>query len=235
LQDDGKSKSQKGGGGGLGGLFGGRSKASANAPTGPQKQKKIDSKLVEVKPAGKEVCYSSLLQLTSVSLSVRLSTAGMTVNSSETRSEPIQDNRGAYIAQSYVASQHSITMLMLVSEDTPLSTYSGLHAPNTYMELGRQSPIQSCWWCLMTEHVMQRGGFGQLFGGKKQQEEEEQEEDSAPQNPLAGLFGGAKKAKVCRTCFPRADWPPVTRVCYGLVQRAMPLTNASQFSICPVI
>lgn len=53
---------------------------------------------------------------------------------------------------------------------------------------------------------MQRGGFGQLFGGKKQQEaEEEEEEDSAPQNPLAGLFGGAKKAKVCRLCFPTAD------------------------------
>jgi hypothetical protein len=70
---------------------------------------------------------------------------------------------------------------------------------------------------------MQRGGFGQLFGGKKQQEEEEEEEeeDSAPQNPLAGLFGGAKKAKVCCTCFPSAGWAPVTRVCCGLVQRAM--------------
>ncbi len=77
---------------------------------------------------------------------------------------------------------------------------------------------------------MQRGGFGQLFGGKKQQdeeEEEEEEEDSAPQNPLAGLFGGAKKAKVCRTCFPSADWAPVTRVCYGPAQTAMPLTHTS--------
>lgn len=52
----------------------------------------------------------------------------------------------------------------------------------------------------MTERVVQRGGFGQLFGGKKQKEEEEEEEDSAPQNPLAGLFGGAKKAKVCCSC-----------------------------------
>ena len=57
LQDDDKSKPQKRGG--LGGLFGGRSKASADAPTGPQKQKKIDSKLVDAKPAGKEVCCSS--------------------------------------------------------------------------------------------------------------------------------------------------------------------------------
>ncbi len=101
LQDDDKSKSQKGGG--LGGLFGGRSKASADAPTGPQKQKKIDSKLVDAKPAGNEVCCSSLLQLTGVSLSVRLSTAGMIACSSETRSEPFQDNAGGYIAQSYVA------------------------------------------------------------------------------------------------------------------------------------
>ncbi|KAL0030841.1 hypothetical protein WJX77_009090 [Trebouxia sp. C0004] len=53
-QDDGESKSQKGGGGGLGGLFGGRSKASADAPTGSQKEKKIDSKLVDAKPAGKQ-------------------------------------------------------------------------------------------------------------------------------------------------------------------------------------
>ena len=73
LQDDDESKPQKRGG--VGGLFGGRSKASADAPTGPQKQKKIDSKLVDAKPAGKEVCYSCLLHLTSVSLSVRLSTA----------------------------------------------------------------------------------------------------------------------------------------------------------------
>ncbi len=101
MQDDDKSKSQKGGG--LGGLFGGRSKASADAPTGPQKQKKIDSKLVDAKPAGKEVCCSSLLQLTGVSLSVRLSTAGMIACSSETRSEPFQDNAGGYIAQSCVA------------------------------------------------------------------------------------------------------------------------------------
>ncbi len=57
LQDDDESKPQKRGG--LGGLFGGRSKASADAPTGPQKQKKVDSKLVDAKPAGKEVCYSS--------------------------------------------------------------------------------------------------------------------------------------------------------------------------------
>lgn len=75
---------------------------------------------------------------------------------------------------------------------------------NTWIEPGRQSPLQSCWCCLIKERVMQRGGFGQLFGGKKQQdeeEEEEEEEDSAPQNPLAGLFGGAKKAKVCHLCF----------------------------------
>ncbi len=67
---------------------------------------------------------------------------------------------------------------------------------------------------------MQRGGFGQLFGGKKQQdeEEEEEEEDSAPQNPLAGLFGGAKKAKVCHICFLSADWATVTRVYCGPVQ-----------------
>ena len=73
LQGDDESKSQKRGG--LGGLFGGRSKASADAPTGPQKQKKTDSKLVDAKPAGKEVCCSSLLQLTTVSVSVRPSTA----------------------------------------------------------------------------------------------------------------------------------------------------------------
>lgn len=73
LQDDDESKPQKRGG--LEGLFGGRSKASADAPSGPQKQKKIDSKLVDAKPAGKEVCCSSLLQLTSVSLYARLSTA----------------------------------------------------------------------------------------------------------------------------------------------------------------
>ena len=41
--------------GGLGGLFGGRSKAAADAPTGPQQQKKIDAKLVDAKPVGKEV------------------------------------------------------------------------------------------------------------------------------------------------------------------------------------
>ena len=98
-----------------------------------------------------------------------------------------------------------------------------MHPSNTWIELGRQSAVKSCWYRLMTERVMQRGGFGQLFGGKKQQEEEEEEdeEDSAPQNPLAGLFGGAKKAKVCRTCFPSADWALVTSVCFGPVQRAM--------------
>ena len=36
-----------------------------------------------------------------------------------------------------------------------------------------------------------------MFGGSKQAaEEEEEEEDSTSQNPLASLFGGAKKAKV---------------------------------------
>ena len=79
----------------------------------------------------------------------------------------------------------------------------------------------------MTERVVQRGGFGQLFGGKKQKEEEEEEEDSAPQNPLAGLFGGANKAKVCCSCFPNADWAPVSRVCCGPVQTAMPLPYPS--------
>lgn len=38
-----------------GGLFGGRSKAAADAPTGPQQQKKISAKLVDAKPVGKEV------------------------------------------------------------------------------------------------------------------------------------------------------------------------------------
>ncbi len=102
FQDNDKSKSQKGGGG-LGGLFGGRSKASADAPTGPQKQKKIDSKLVDAKPAGKEVCCSSLLHLITVTLSVRLSTAVWTACSSETWCEPFHDNTGAYVAQACVA------------------------------------------------------------------------------------------------------------------------------------
>ena len=48
------------GGGGLGGLFGGgRSRAAADAPTGPQKQKKIGAKLVDAKPVGKEVSHHS--------------------------------------------------------------------------------------------------------------------------------------------------------------------------------
>ena len=46
--------------GGLGGLFGGRSKAAADAPTGPQKQKKMDTKLVDAKPVGKEVKFSHM-------------------------------------------------------------------------------------------------------------------------------------------------------------------------------
>lgn len=51
LQGDGSSQ-QDGGG-----LFGGRSKSSADAPTGPQKQKKIGAKLVDAKPAfGDQVC-----------------------------------------------------------------------------------------------------------------------------------------------------------------------------------
>ncbi len=114
-------------------------------------------------------------------------------------------------------------MLVLVSEGTRwLASLGSMRPSNTRVELGRQSAIKSCWCCLITVRVMQRGGFGQLFRGKKpQDEEEEEEEDSAPQNPLAGLFGGAKKAKVCRACFPNADWAPVTRVCCSLVQRAM--------------
>ena len=44
--------------------------------------------------------------------------------------------------------------------------------------------------------AMQRGGFGQIRASKQQQPDEEDEDDKAPQNPLAGLFGGAKKAKV---------------------------------------
>lgn len=36
-------------------MFGGRSKAAADAPTGPQMQKKISAKLVDAKPVGKEV------------------------------------------------------------------------------------------------------------------------------------------------------------------------------------
>ncbi len=43
------------------GLFGGRSKSSPDAPTGPQKQKKIGAKLVDAKPAfGDEVCCKIL-------------------------------------------------------------------------------------------------------------------------------------------------------------------------------
>ncbi len=43
------------------GLFGGRSKSSPDAPTGPQKQKKIGAKLVDAKPAfGDEVCCEIL-------------------------------------------------------------------------------------------------------------------------------------------------------------------------------
>lgn len=53
-QDEDEEPSQQSKGG-LGGLFGGRSKAAADAPTGPQKQKKIDAKLVDAKPVGKEV------------------------------------------------------------------------------------------------------------------------------------------------------------------------------------
>ncbi len=44
------------------GLFGGRSKSSPDAPTGPQKQKKIGAKLVDAKPAfGDQVCCEILL------------------------------------------------------------------------------------------------------------------------------------------------------------------------------
>lgn len=47
------------------GLFGGRSKSSPDAPTGPQKQKKIGAKLVDAKPAfGDEVrCEILSIQL----------------------------------------------------------------------------------------------------------------------------------------------------------------------------
>lgn len=38
-----------------GGLFGGGNKASPDSPVGPQAQKKIDSKLVDAKPVGKQV------------------------------------------------------------------------------------------------------------------------------------------------------------------------------------
>ncbi|KAL3138363.1 hypothetical protein ABBQ32_006166 [Trebouxia sp. C0010 RCD-2024] len=89
---DGASQESKGPSGG--GLFGGRSKAAADAPTGPQKQKKISAKLVDAKPVGKE-----------------------------------------------------------------------------------------------------KGGFAQIRGSKQQPEEAEDDDDSAPQNPLSALFGGAKKAK----------------------------------------
>lgn len=43
-----------------GGLFGGRSKASPDSPVGPQSQKKIDSKLVDAKPIGKQVGSAAL-------------------------------------------------------------------------------------------------------------------------------------------------------------------------------
>ena len=47
--------------------------------------------------------YATLLQLTSVSLSVQLSTAGTIAYSSETWSDLIHDNREAWIAQSCAA------------------------------------------------------------------------------------------------------------------------------------
>ena len=46
--------------------------------------------------------------------------------------------------------------------------------------------------------VLQKGGFGQIRATKQQQPEDAEDNDSAPQNPLSSLFGGAKKAKVCR-------------------------------------
>ncbi len=61
MQENGEGSSQQNGGP-LGGLFGGRSKSSADAPTGPQKQKKIGAKLVDAKPVGKEVSRSVTTQ-----------------------------------------------------------------------------------------------------------------------------------------------------------------------------
>ncbi len=58
LQGDGGSSQQNGGP--LGGLFGGRSKSSPDAPVGPQKQKKIGAKLVDAKPVGKQVGQHSV-------------------------------------------------------------------------------------------------------------------------------------------------------------------------------
>ena len=65
LQDGKDSASQASKGSSGGGLFGGRSRAAADAPTGPQKQKKISAKLVDAKPVGKEVqCCLCLLTQT---------------------------------------------------------------------------------------------------------------------------------------------------------------------------
>ena len=55
-QGDEEESPQQKGGGLLGGLLGGRSKSSPDASTGPQKQKKTDSKPSGAKPVGKEVC-----------------------------------------------------------------------------------------------------------------------------------------------------------------------------------
>ncbi len=60
MQDDGASKSQRR----TWGAVWRTQQALAEAPTGPQKQKKIDSKLMDAKIVGKEVCRSLLLQFT---------------------------------------------------------------------------------------------------------------------------------------------------------------------------
>ena len=59
-----------------GGLLGGRSKAAADAPTGPQKQKKISAKLVDAKPVGKEVqaCFGPRISVMSVKAVVNSNT-----------------------------------------------------------------------------------------------------------------------------------------------------------------
>lgn len=83
-----------------------------------------------------------------------------------------------------------------------MSTTAG-HAPRKIMqqatmhqhqeELNKPGPLLS-----HGTQWLQRGGIKQMFGGSKQatEEEEEEPEDSTSQNPLASLFGGAKKAKV---------------------------------------
>ncbi|KAA6429783.1 MAG: hypothetical protein FRX49_00215 [Trebouxia sp. A1-2] len=128
------------------GLFGGRSKSSPDAPTGPQKQKKIGAKLVDAKPAfGDE-------------------------DDDKSKSQKGGGLGGLFGGRSKA------------SADAPAGPQKQKKTDSKSVDA---KPAGK-----------QRGGFGQLFGGKKQQEaEEEEEEDSAPQNPLAGLFGGAKKAK----------------------------------------